>query len=104
AWNLWGEERAIEFVDPSIRDSCSDQSSVMRCINVGLLCVQDSANDRPIMSTVVLMLESDTAILPTPRQPTFTMGRNPMKMELSTDSSEVHISRNNMTNTMVVGR
>ncbi|KAF5202707.1 S-receptor-like serine/threonine-protein kinase, partial [Thalictrum thalictroides] len=97
AWNLWGEERAIEFVDPSIRDSCSDQSSVMRCMNVGLLCVQDSPKDRPILSIVVLMLESDTVILPTPRQAAFTMRR-------STDNFEVLISRNYMTNTMVVGR
>ncbi|KAF9588228.1 hypothetical protein IFM89_008628 [Coptis chinensis] len=103
AWNLWREKRPLEFLDPSIRDSCSP-STVLRCIHVGLLCVQDSAMDRPIMSTVVLMLESDSAIVPMPRQPTFTMGRNLTEMELSLDSSEVIISRNNMTNTMVVGR
>ncbi|KAL5722971.1 non-specific serine/threonine protein kinase [Ranunculus cassubicifolius] len=102
AWKLWGEDRAMEFIDPSIRDSCS-QADALRCINVGLLCVQDSPMDRPIMSTVVLMLESDTAILPAPRQPTFTVGSNRMEIELSLDSSNAH-SINNVTGSMVVGR
>ncbi|KAL5708132.1 non-specific serine/threonine protein kinase [Ranunculus cassubicifolius] len=102
AWKLWGEERAIEFIDESIRDSCS-LSDVLRCINVGLLCVQDSTMDRPIMSTVVLMLESETAILATPRQPTFTVGSNRMDIELGLDSSNF-MSRNSITNTMIVGR
>ena len=32
---------------------------MVRCIQVGLLCVQDRANDRPDMHSVVLMLESE---------------------------------------------
>ncbi|KAL5722972.1 non-specific serine/threonine protein kinase [Ranunculus cassubicifolius] len=92
----------MEFIDPSIRDSCS-QADALRCINVGLLCVQDSPMYRPVMSTVVLMLESDTAILPAPRQPTFTVTSNRMEIELSVDSSNAH-SINNVTNSIVVGR
>jgi Domain of unknown function (DUF3403) len=41
----------------------------MRCIQVGLLCVQDRPDDRPHMSAVGLMLNSRDAMLPQPKQP-----------------------------------
>lgn len=44
-------------------------NEVLRCIHVGLLCVQDNANDRPPMSSVMFMLENETANLPKPKQP-----------------------------------
>lgn len=44
-----------------------------RCIQVGLLCVQDSAIDRPTMSDVVSMLGNESMILPTPKQPGFSI-------------------------------
>ena len=43
---------------------------VLRSIHVGLLCVQHCADDRPSMSSVVLMLSSDAA-LPQPKEPGF---------------------------------
>jgi hypothetical protein len=36
---------------------------------VGLLCVQECADDRPTMSEVVLMLSSESAIVPEPSKP-----------------------------------
>lgn len=48
---------------------------VMRCIQVALLCVQDNPRDRPNMSTVVFMLNSET-ILPPPKKSTFVIRRN----------------------------
>lgn len=73
----------MEFVDPSIWNSCS-LTEVSRCINVGLLCVQDRANDRPTMSSVVVMLESGTIDNALPRQPTFAAERSPSDTESST--------------------
>ncbi|PKU85730.1 G-type lectin S-receptor-like serine/threonine-protein kinase B120 [Dendrobium catenatum] len=55
AWQLWNEDRAMELIDSSILETCSTRQ-VMRCIHVGLLCVQDRANDRPDMPSVLLML------------------------------------------------
>ncbi|WOL03450.1 hypothetical protein Cni_G12170 [Canna indica] len=75
AWKLWNEGSAKDCIDPSIADSCSP-GEVLRSINVGLLCVQDSPNDRPSMSSVVFMLENEATISPTPKQPTFTIQRN----------------------------
>uniref|UniRef100_A0A6N2M2S6 non-specific serine/threonine protein kinase n=1 Tax=Salix viminalis TaxID=40686 RepID=A0A6N2M2S6_SALVM len=42
AWNLWKDGKALEMMDLSIRQSCPS-SEVLRCIQVGLLCVQDGA-------------------------------------------------------------
>eukprot|EP00261_Vitis_vinifera_P032697 XP_019073940.1 PREDICTED: G-type lectin S-receptor-like serine/threonine-protein kinase B120 isoform X1 [Vitis vinifera] len=102
AWQLWNEGKAMEFVDSSIRDSCS-QDEVLRCIKVGMLCVQDSTIYRPTMSTVVLMLESETATLPMPRQPTFTSTRSSIDLDLFSEGLEI-VSSNNITLSAVVGR
>lgn len=63
-------------MDKSFADSVSScyASEVMRRIQIGLLCVQDHASDRPTMSYVVLMLSSEMD-LPRPKQPTFTFQR-----------------------------
>jgi len=42
---------------------------------VGLLCVEDNAVDRPIMSDVISMLTSE-AQLPLPKQPPFSSARS----------------------------
>lgn len=42
----------------------------MRCIHVGLLCIQQNPDDRPDMSTVVLMLNGEST-LPQPKEPGF---------------------------------
>ena len=41
---------------------------------MGLLCVEDNAVDRPIMSDVISMLTSE-AQLPLPKQPAFSNAR-----------------------------
>lgn len=57
-------------MDKALGDSYSS-AEVIRCVHVGLLCVQDHAVDRPTMPEVVLML-SNEAELPHPKQPPFT--------------------------------
>lgn len=90
---MWKEDKIIKLVDPTVYDPWF-QIEMMRYINVGLLCVQEFANDRPIVSTVLLMLSSELAELPVPKQPAFT--------ERHTDQ-EIH-SVNNMTVTLVDAR
>ncbi|XP_075666676.1 G-type lectin S-receptor-like serine/threonine-protein kinase B120 isoform X1 [Castanea sativa] len=103
AWHLWNEEKAMELIDPSIRDSCS-RDEVLRCIHLGMLCVQDSAAQRPTMSSVVLMLESEGATLPLPRQPTFTsMRESSIDTESYMECQDI-VSSNDLTVTMICGR
>ncbi|XP_043687406.1 putative G-type lectin S-receptor-like serine/threonine-protein kinase At1g61610 [Telopea speciosissima] len=102
AWHLWSEGKAMEFMDSSMVDTYC-YWEVLRCIHVGLLCVQDSAMERPSMSSVLLMLESETAIVPNPKQPIFSVARNCIEKDLSVESSKV-MSINDLTVTTVVGR
>lgn len=102
AWHLWNEGKAIELLDPSIAETCS-QDEVLRCIQVAVLCVQDSPVQRPTMPSVVLMLESENATLPLPIQPTFTSMRAILDTELLSEGID-HASVNDITVTMVDGR
>ncbi|CAN1775117.1 G-type lectin S-receptor-like serine/threonine-protein kinase SD1-1 [Linum perenne] len=74
AWKLWMEGRPIELAD-NVVDESSIINEVVRCIHVGLLCVQQKPDDRPSMSSVVVMLSSDI-FLPQPKQPGFFTERN----------------------------
>ena len=59
----------MEIVDPSLGETYP-ANEVSRCIQIGLLCVQEHATDRPTMSAVVFMLSNVTP-LPSPKQPAF---------------------------------
>uniref|UniRef100_A0A803M242 Uncharacterized protein n=1 Tax=Chenopodium quinoa TaxID=63459 RepID=A0A803M242_CHEQI len=72
AWKQWRDGMPLEFVDSTIRDSCS-LDEVMRCIHLGLICVQESPDDRPSMATVVLTLDSYSVTLPVPEAPGFVI-------------------------------
>ncbi|KAE8733216.1 B120-like protein [Hibiscus syriacus] len=104
AWSLWNEDKAMELVDPSIQDSCST-NVVLKCIHIGMLCVQDSAMNRPTMAAVVLMLESEAPTLPMPKQPTYTSMRSLVDADYSMDMHETaSASSKDVTMTMVDGR
>ncbi|CAI0431184.1 unnamed protein product [Linum tenue] len=102
AWELWSEGRALDLVDPSVRGS-SPQEELLRCIQLGMLCVQDNPVQRPTMAAVMLTLESDSPSLPMPRQPTFTSS---MRASIDRDlySEGQDIVSNELTVTMVIGR
>ncbi|KAI5555772.1 hypothetical protein BDE02_19G106400 [Populus trichocarpa] len=74
AWRLWREDKALDLMDETLRESCNT-NEFLRCVNAALLCVQDDPSDRPTMSNVVLMLSSETANLPVPKNPAFFIRR-----------------------------
>ncbi|KAF5186006.1 Cysteine-rich receptor-like protein kinase, partial [Thalictrum thalictroides] len=98
AWKLWKEDRVWEFMDPILAESYHPQKLV-RCIHVGLLCVQEHAADRPTMSTIVAMLGCDSTV-PSPKQPAFSLGREVQSGDAYSDAS----STNDVTVTIVEGR
>ncbi|KAL7244002.1 hypothetical protein ACSBR1_016263 [Camellia fascicularis] len=73
-WNLWREEKALDIVDSSLAESCSSEED-LRCIHIGLLCMQEFTTDRPTMSDVAFMLCNKTT-LPPPRQLAFIFNRH----------------------------
>lgn len=68
---MWTEEQALGMVDPSLGESYPAHE-VSRCIQIGLLCVQESASDRPTMLEVIFMLGNETT-LPYPKKPAFIL-------------------------------
>ena len=79
------------------------EMEMLRCIHVGLLCVQEIAKDRPTASVVVSMLKSEIVDLPHPKKPAYTE----RQMDLDTKSSQSSqniCSVNNVTITMAQGR
>ena len=52
---------------------------VLRYVNIALLCVQESAKDRPTMSDVVPMLGNESVVLPYPKEPAFLNVRSMSK-------------------------
>lgn len=87
-------------------DECMEspilKSEVLRCIQVGLLCVQQRPEDRPTMSSVLLMLDSENPVMPQPKQPGFYTERF---LDTDTSSTGKHASvSNEVTVTVLQGR
>jgi len=78
AWELWSEGQALELVDPLLAHS-SHLTELLKCMHIGLLCVQKDPTDRPTMSSVVVMLASNNMMLPQPIEPAFSVGRLVLK-------------------------
>ncbi|KAK3433246.1 hypothetical protein EUGRSUZ_D00792 [Eucalyptus grandis] len=99
AWKLWNEDNVLALVDPNIPAKCFEVQ-LLRCINVGLLCTQERAKDRPSISTVISMINMD---LPRPKKPAFTA----KKITQDTDSSGKNpktCSANDVALTVLQGR
>ncbi|XP_059436944.1 cysteine-rich receptor-like protein kinase 44 [Corylus avellana] len=75
AWKNWRDGTASNLIDPTLMKG-SPMAEMMRCIHIGLLCVQQNVVDRPDMASVVLMLNSDLVALPVPTQPAGFMQSN----------------------------
>ncbi|CAJ1977955.1 unnamed protein product [Sphenostylis stenocarpa] len=102
AWDIWCAGRCLELMDPTLIKSFI-ASEVFKCLHIGLLCVQQDAADRPTMSTVVLMLGSDTMTLPRPNHPAFSVGKLTPK-ETSTSGSFKNPSINDVTVSALLAR
>ncbi|OIV91162.1 hypothetical protein TanjilG_30384 [Lupinus angustifolius] len=88
AWKNWSGNTPLNLLDPTLRGSYS-RNEVIRCIHIGLLCVQENPNDRPSMATIALMLNSYSVTLSLPRQPaSFLRGRTPTRLKDGLDSSQ----------------
>ncbi|XP_010057978.2 cysteine-rich receptor-like protein kinase 25 [Eucalyptus grandis] len=108
AWKNWRDGTPLEVLDPAIGDSYS-RDEVLRCLHIGLLCVQEDPMDRPTMANIVLMLNSYSVSLALPQQPAlFFRSRTETSMkELESDQSasrSTPVSINEMSVTEVYPR
>ncbi|RZC46244.1 hypothetical protein C5167_039191 [Papaver somniferum] len=70
AWRHWQNGSVMELLDSCMKENCS-RSELMRCVHIALLCVQDSIADRPTMTSIILMLHSNSVTLPLPTRPAY---------------------------------
>ncbi|XP_050161083.1 G-type lectin S-receptor-like serine/threonine-protein kinase At4g03230 isoform X1 [Malus sylvestris] len=100
AWRLWTENKVQDLMDKTLEESCNE-SQFIKCVNVGLLCVQEDPSDRHSMSNVITMLDSETAMCPAPKQPAFLTRRGNSSTAFSPSKPEI-ISE--ISNSLVEGR
>ncbi|KAF6154137.1 hypothetical protein GIB67_016389 [Kingdonia uniflora] len=98
-WNLWLVGRALDIIDSSMGDGIATQE-VLKCIQVGLLCVQENATDRPTMSSVIFMLDNETT-MPSIKQPAFILRSSPRDPDYLSTTGTGSCSINDMTITAV---
>ncbi|KAK4253961.1 hypothetical protein QN277_009403 [Acacia crassicarpa] len=103
AWKLWIEDNIKSLIDPEIYDA-SFHLEMLRCIHIGLLCVQELAKDRPSMGIVYSMLNSEIVNLPSPTQPAFTKRQCIVSAESSQQSDPIYSKCNTVTLTEMQGR
>ncbi|CAH2038269.1 unnamed protein product, partial [Thlaspi arvense] len=102
AWKLWNEGEAASLADPIVFDECFEKE-ITKCVQIGLLCVQEVANDRPNVSTVIWMLTTENTNIPEPKQPAFIARRGVSEAE-SSDQSSQKASINDVSLTAVTGQ
>ncbi|XP_030968423.1 cysteine-rich receptor-like protein kinase 10 [Quercus lobata] len=89
AWIHWRDGRPLELLDPTLEGFYLIDEAI-KCIHVGLLCVQKDPADRPTMASIVLTLSSHSVSLPTPLQPAFFLrntDQNLPQMYMESDQS-----------------
>ncbi|KAL2330474.1 hypothetical protein Fmac_018055 [Flemingia macrophylla] len=69
-WSHWRDETPLNALDPKLKENYSE-IEVIKCIQIGLLCVQENPDVRPTMVTIVSYLSSHLIELPSPNEPTF---------------------------------
>lgn len=82
AWHLWKEGRELDIADALLTETCP-VSEVVRCIHIGLLCVQEDPEDRPTMSSVVVLFRNEAIVLPQPGKPAFSVSKNALEIAQS---------------------
>ncbi|KAM3385157.1 hypothetical protein ACQJBY_009233 [Aegilops geniculata] len=76
-WEHWTMGTIIEIMDSSMT-SHSPGDQMLKCMHIGLLCVQEDPADRPLMSVVTVMLSSSTVSLQAPSRPAFCIQKSGM--------------------------
>ncbi|WOG85282.1 hypothetical protein DCAR_0104470 [Daucus carota subsp. sativus] len=98
AWKNWREGTPSNVIDPILKNSSGSIHEMIRCIHIGLLCVQENVTDRPTMASVVLMLNSFSHSLAVPSKPAFLM-HSTIDAE-NNDSRVSHNSKNSTENSV----
>lgn len=75
-----------------LRAGTGSLQDMLRCVHIGLLCVQETAGSRPTMASVVLMLGTSTITLPIPSKPAYFMDPEISSAHANYSESEATLS------------
>ncbi|KAG4380602.1 hypothetical protein AAZX31_16G179000 [Glycine max] len=91
-WRQWRDQTPLSILDASINENYSE-IEVIKCIQIGLLCVQQNPDDRPTMVAILSYLSSHLIELPRPQEPAlFLHGRKDPKAFAQESSSSHNIN------------
>eukprot|EP00253_Pinus_taeda_P027798 PITA_27798 len=93
-WKSYEAGNIVGIIDAAIIETC-DENQAVRCIQVGLLCLQAESSLRPPMSTVTLMLSLDSITgIPDPTKPAF------VSSDVSPNTESTSASASNATDSI----
>ena len=106
AWKNWREGTISNLIDPTLSDSPITRpiTEILRCIHIGLLCVQENVDDRPNMASVGLMMNSNSIALPLPTQSASFMRTNVIPATLLQQDNGSNITENKVSITELYPR
>ncbi|KAJ0076170.1 hypothetical protein Patl1_34698 [Pistacia atlantica] len=102
-WDLWTSDRVLELVDP-VFDEVPSRETLIRFVNIALLCVEENAEDRPTMNDVVSMLTNESLPLRPPNQPAFSHVRSRVLNDIPRSSNPEKCSANEVRLSILVAR
>ncbi|XP_062231735.1 cysteine-rich receptor-like protein kinase 25 isoform X2 [Phragmites australis] len=76
-WRHWSRGSVQQLLEGCPADGRRPQE-ILRCVHVGLLCVQEDQHLRPGMASVVVILNSRSITLPAPTAPAFVLPCRPL--------------------------
>ncbi|XP_025012983.1 cysteine-rich receptor-like protein kinase 44 isoform X2 [Ricinus communis] len=87
AWRSWNEGAPLNLID-KVALCVGSRKEMIRCIHIGLLCVQEDVAKRPTMASVVLMLSDRSITLPRPSRPAFLMMQETLDKDLEASPNQ----------------
>ncbi|XP_074274075.1 cysteine-rich receptor-like protein kinase 25 [Silene latifolia] len=90
AWRLWNEGDPLMLIDSMIKTDFP-KNEAERCIQVGLMCIQDDPSKRPNIDSVLLMLHTQPITVLSPGSPP-AFPYNRAKQNVSLEGSQCLLS------------
>ncbi|KAL3519545.1 hypothetical protein ACH5RR_017694 [Cinchona calisaya] len=99
AWEQWRHGTPLALLDPTLNNS-SVENEVLKCIHVGLLCIEEDVDRRPMMASVVYMLSGNSVTLPTPHHPSVSRCNTSKSVpeEIESDRSDTRLLVGSVSN------
>uniref|UniRef100_A0A0D9VWD1 Protein kinase domain-containing protein n=1 Tax=Leersia perrieri TaxID=77586 RepID=A0A0D9VWD1_9ORYZ len=69
-WDHWSKGTPSKVINRWLQQQ-APENEVLKCIHLGLLCVQENPSDRPTMLSVLVMLHGEASSFESPSKPAF---------------------------------